>query len=329
MNVRSRLNGVKLPPNFSADRVCSITNVCGYTTQGNTVDLEEILNRLVVTRAVPRIDYQTATIARSVEITIVWQATPGSKKTQQLAWLGKKVAPSKVNNATFRSHGYNGIFRITHIASHCTGKTIVSRPIARIGGLKVRERERGKRDRGWKRGGGVGIRTGQTRVPTARVRDKRVTSGPFTQNAFVRSDILISMPTRGTEQRRRCKRSIGIHRHSVKSLSRVPFKAARRFALFSIHSGIYRAHESHRKNQEKITVKECEILRNSRSSSKRERVWKIYCLPMKPTRVSFHFVRGFRYFLQKKKKIYISIYGCTAVYARTQFLNFARTISGK
>lgn len=126
--------------------------MCGYTTQGNTVDLEEILNRLVVTRAVPRIDYQTATIARSVEITIVWQATPSSKKTQQLAWLEKKVAPSKVNNATFRSHGYNGIFRITHIASHCTGKTIVSRPIARIGGLKGGERERGKRDRGWKRG---------------------------------------------------------------------------------------------------------------------------------------------------------------------------------
>ena len=60
---------------------------------------------------------------------------------------------------------------------------------------------KGERHRGWKRGegggGGVGTRTGQTRVPTARVRDKRVTSGPFTQNAFVRPDILISMPTRG------------------------------------------------------------------------------------------------------------------------------------
>lgn len=167
-------------------------------------------------------------------------------------------------------------------------------------------RGRGEREiEGGNGGGGVGIRTGQTRVPTARVRDKRVTSGPFTQNAFVRSDILISMPTRGTEQRRRCKRSIGIHRHSVKSLSRVPFKAARRFALFSIRSGIYRAHESHGENQEKITVIECEVLRNSRSSSKRERVWKIYCLPMKPTRVSFHFVRRFRYFLLKN--IYMGV----------------------
>lgn len=128
------------------------------------------------------------------------------------------------------------------------------------------------------------------------------------------------MPTRGTEQRRRCKRSIGIHRHSVKSLSRVPFKAARRFALFSIRSGIYRTHESHRENQEKITVKECEVLRNSRSSSKRERVWKIYCLPMKPTRVSFHFVRGSRYFLFKKNiYVYIYIWVCSRVRAYPVF----------
>lgn len=122
--------------------------------------------------------------------------------------MEKEVAPSKVNNATFRSHGYNGIFRITHIASHCTGETIVSRPIARIGGLKGEEEGasggggRGKEIEGGNGGGGVGTRTGQTRVPTARVRDKRVTSGPFTQNAFVRPDILISMPTRenGTEE---------------------------------------------------------------------------------------------------------------------------------
>lgn len=106
-----------------------------------------------------------------------------------------------------------------------------------------------QRGEGWWRdvagsgAGGVGIRTRQSRVPAARVRDKRVTSGPFTQNAFVRPDILIPMPTRETEQRRYWRRRgpPPIHRQSVKSPNRVPLKAVQRFALSSIRLGRCRA----------------------------------------------------------------------------------------
>lgn len=46
---------------------------------------------------------------------------------------------------------------------------------------------------------GVKIRMEYSRVPVVRVGDKRVTSDPFSQNAFVRSDILISMPAKEAE----------------------------------------------------------------------------------------------------------------------------------
>lgn len=75
--------------------------------------------------------------------------------------------------------------------------------------------ERGKME-------GVKIRMEQSRVPAVRVEDKRVTSGPFSQNAFVRLDILISMPAKETEQTRRWKED-DRYRHSVKSRSRLKY----------------------------------------------------------------------------------------------------------
>lgn len=65
-----------------------------------------------------------------------------------------------------------------------------------------------------------------------------------------------------TEQRRRCRRRIGIHRHSVKSPSRVPFKATRRPALFSIRPGIHRARGTQpgHKGRGRERVEECEAL---------------------------------------------------------------------
>ena len=86
--------------------------------------------------------------------------------------------PSKVNNATYRSHGYNGIFRITRIASHCTGKplflvplraSVAQAPAATGRGLAAR--------RCWQRGG----RSRNTNGTESR------TSGPCSrQKSYVR-----------------------------------------------------------------------------------------------------------------------------------------------
>ncbi|KAG7187688.1 hypothetical protein KM043_016744 [Ampulex compressa] len=110
------------------------------------------------------------------------------------AHLEKEVVPSKVNNAVFRSHGYNSIFRITHIAGHCTGKPLFLVPLRAPVAQRHPWMEQGEGNLLPGGGGGGGIRTGQNRVPAARARDKRVTSGPFTQNAFPiakRSDLRV------------------------------------------------------------------------------------------------------------------------------------------
>lgn len=90
--------------------------------------------------------------------------------------------------------------------------------------------ERGKME-------GVKIRMEQSRVPAVRVEDKRVTSGPFSQNAFVRLDILISMPAKETEQTRRWKEDD----RYIPALGQVTksFKVFWRLLSFSICPKIY------------------------------------------------------------------------------------------
>lgn len=88
----------------------------------------------------------------------------------------RRIVPSKVNNATFRSHDELQCGILSHHSHRgpLYRRTIVSRVIACIRGA-TRQRHKiwkSKRTRS---------RRGTIRVP---VRNKRVTSGPFTKNIF-------------------------------------------------------------------------------------------------------------------------------------------------
>lgn len=225
--------------------------------------------------------------------------------------------PSKVNNATFRSHGYNGIFRITHIASHCTGKPLFLVP------LRASVAQRRPRGFGARKNRGAGCWKYERDIAAyqrSRVLDKRVTSGPFTQNAFVRPDILIPMPT---QEKRNSGDSGGgkdryTHRHSVKSpVSCAILMPPRDFSLSLLsiihHGDVCISRTVYAREHLPLVLDRCEI-----------HFQKYTLASCNQPHLSFRYIRGFFpfffFFLLKGKKncVYIELAG---------FSNFVSEIS--
>lgn len=154
----------------------------------------------------------------------------------------------------FHSHGYNGIFRITHIANYCTGETIVSRPIARNSDPK------GIGEKRWK-----GLKYEWNRVAYQRScwRQKSYVR-PIQPKRFCASGYSYFNASKRNGRLDDRKKMIDIYRHSVKSSSRVSFKIFRDLLFFYPSRNILwkldkREKEKEKENEKRKNGKYCEF----------------------------------------------------------------------